>query len=89
MLGIKKLLIMVSMLGSFFMLAACGSDDAETAAAPAAAPAAESSAPAAEASAAPESGAGETLTIDQIEKAEGVVYQDEIYANWPYTEQSE
>ena len=56
-------------------LIACGDDDKTTMAAPAA-PAATPAAPA--------SGGGEATSTMKIEKAEGVVYQDEIYANWPY-----
>ncbi len=58
-------------------LIACGDDDKTTMTAPAApAPAATPAAPA--------SGGGEASSAMKIEKAEGVVYQDEIYANWPY-----
>jgi hypothetical protein len=88
MLGLNKSFVLFSMLSSLLLLAACGSDDAETTstAAPVAettsAPAMEK-APATEAEVSADSGVSETLTIDQIEKAEGVIYQDEIYANWP------
>lgn len=56
-------------------LVACGDDDKATmsAPAPAAAPAAMSA-----------SGDEKATSSMKIEKAEGVVYQDEIYANWPY-----
>ncbi len=63
------------------LLSACGGDDsADTAST---APAAPAAAPMAESTQAASSG-GEALSMDSIEKAEGVVYQDEIYANWPY-----
>jgi hypothetical protein len=76
----KKSFILLSIVSSLLLLGACGSDDSADAAssAPAAAPAAVS-AP----TPAPTSD-GEGLSMDNIEKAEGVVYQDEIYANWPY-----
>jgi hypothetical protein len=54
-------------------LIACGDDDKTTMTAPAAAT-----------PATPASGGGEASSAMKIEKAEGVVYQDEIYANWPY-----
>jgi hypothetical protein len=70
--------ILISMISALLLLGACGGDDADTTSAPAPAPAAASApAPAA-------SSEGEALSMDNIEKAEGVVYQDEIYANWPY-----
>ena len=59
-------------------LTACGDDDKampaadDTAAAPAAAPAA------------PASGGDDIFSSLNIEKAEGVIYQDEMYAGWPY-----
>ncbi|MGB1799319.1 MAG: hypothetical protein ACPHLK_00655 [Gammaproteobacteria bacterium] len=89
MLGLNKSFVLFSMLSSLLLLAACGGDDAETTST--AAPVAETtSAPAMAEAAATETeasadsgGVSETLTIDQIEKAEGVIYQDEIYANWP------
>jgi hypothetical protein len=59
-------------------LTACGDDDK-------AMPAANDSAAApAAASAAPASGGDDIFSTMNIEKAEGVIYQDEIYANWPY-----
>jgi len=92
MLSLNKSFVLLSMLSGLLLLAACGGDDAETTstAAPAAettpapAPAVEE-APAAETMASADSGQT-TITLDQIEKAEGVVYQDEIYANWPAQE---
>ncbi len=66
----------LSVLVSFMLaLGACGESDKGTAAAPAA-PAASAPAPA------PAEPA--EFDISTVEKAEGVVYQDEIYANWPY-----
>ena len=85
MLSFNKYLVSILTVSGFLLLGACGGDDAETASAPAA-PVAQS-APAAEAApAAASSEEGAAITMDSIEKAEGVVYQDEIYANWPYTE---
>ncbi len=52
-------------------LVACGDDDKATMSAPAPA-------------AMPASGGEKATSSMKIEKAEGVVYQDEIYANWPY-----
>ena len=73
-MSIRKLLILLSiMISSLLLLSACGDDSADTA----------SSAPVAESMPAASSD-GEALSMDNIEKAEGVVYQDEIYANWPY-----
>jgi hypothetical protein len=75
----KPFILLSIMISGLLLLSACGNDDASTASAPApaATPMAESSAPAPS-----EDGMG--LSMDNIEKAEGVVYQDEIYANWPY-----
>jgi hypothetical protein len=73
---LNSLIIMVS---SLLILSACGGEDSGTASAPASAPAA--AAPAASSS---DSGDGGIFESLNIEKAEGVVYQDEIYANWPY-----
>jgi len=59
-------------------LTACGDDDKampaanDSAAAPAAAPAA------------PASDGDDIFSSLNIEKAEGVIYQDEMYAGWPY-----
>ena len=51
-----------------FGLVACGGDDSESESAPAAT-----------------SSTDESMDSSmEIEKAEGVIYQDEIYANWPY-----
>ena len=83
MSGLNKSFVLLSMVSGLLLLGACGSDEAETASAPAA----ESAAPAVEAAPAESSNEeGVAISIDSIEKAEGVVYQDEIYANWPYTE---
>jgi len=38
----------------------------------------------ADTAAAPAPAATDTSMDSSIEKAEGVIYQDEIYANWPY-----
>lgn len=77
----RKPFIFLSIITSILLLSACGGDD-ESASAPAA-----ESAPApsamAESTPAPSEGGG-AISMDSIEKAEGVVYQDEIYANWPY-----
>ncbi len=72
----------LSVLVSFMLaLVACGDSDKGTAAAPAA-PAA--STPAAPAASSPAPAEPAEFDISTVEKAEGVVYQDEIYANWPY-----
>jgi len=76
----KPFILLSIMISGLLLLSACGNDDADTASAPApaAAPMADS-----EPAMSSDSG-GEALSMDNIEKAEGVVYQDEIYANWPY-----
>lgn len=61
-----------------FGLAACGDDDKASMSAPA--ESAATSVPAA-APAASDDSMGSSM---DFEKAEGVIYQDEIYANWPY-----
>lgn len=62
-------------------LVACGDDD--KASMPASSDSA--SAPAAAApAAAPASGGDDIFSSLNIEKAEGVVYQDEMYSGWPY-----
>jgi len=62
-------------------LTACGDDDkAMPAASDSAAAPAATAAPAA----APASGGDDIFSSMNIEKADGVIYQDEIYANWPY-----
>lgn len=73
----SRMLLSSTVMASALMLAGCGEDEAPKSAAPAPAPAAPVSSTA---DAAP---AGE-FDINTVEKAEGVVYQDEIYANWPY-----
>ena len=63
-----------------FGLVACGDDDKAMPAA-----SADKAMPAASASAAaPAAGGDDIFSSLNIEKAEGVIYQDEIYANWPY-----
>jgi len=69
----SKLLLSI-MISTLLLLSACGGDDAETAS---------TSAPMAESTPAATSN-GDGFSLDNIERAEGVVYQDEIYANWPY-----
>ncbi|MFT5132813.1 MAG: hypothetical protein ACI9SC_001281 [Gammaproteobacteria bacterium] len=59
-------------------LVACGDDDKAMPAA-----SADKAMPAATA-AAPTASGDDIFSSMNIEKAEGVVYQDEIYANWPY-----
>jgi hypothetical protein len=60
-----------------FGLVACGEGDSGSASAPAES----ATAPAAMSS---ESSDDSMAASMAIEKAEGVIYQDEIYANWPY-----
>ncbi|MEQ8428741.1 MAG: hypothetical protein RLT87_03065 [Gammaproteobacteria bacterium] len=67
---------------ALFVLSACGDSDQGTASAPAAPTPAPAETAAAPAPAAEEADAG--FDISTIKKADGVVYQDEIYANWPY-----
>lgn len=66
----SKLIILLSIISSGLLLSACG-DDSETASAPAM-------------ESAPAEMASDSNASMSMEKAEGVVYQDEIYANWPY-----
>lgn len=75
MSGLYKSFVLFSIVSSFLLLGACGNDDAEM-----------NSMPAAESAAPASSEEGMATSMDSMEKAEGVVYQDEIYANWPYTE---
>ncbi len=74
----KPIILLTVMISALLLLAACGGDDADTASAPA--PATES-APAANGDSMGSPMVEEGMAI---EKAEGVIYQDEIYANWPY-----
>jgi hypothetical protein len=67
----KPVILLSIMISTLLLLSACGGDDSGTASAPAA-----ESMPAA-------SGDSMGSSMD-FEKAEGVIYQDEIYANWPY-----
>ncbi len=60
-------------------LVACGDDDKATTM-----PTPIESTPAPTTNAAPASGGDDIFSKLDIEKAEGVIYQDEIYANWPY-----
>jgi hypothetical protein len=60
-------------------LVACGDDDKATMLAPAAIEPAVS-----DTAAAPASDSDDIFSSMNIEKADDVVYQDEIYANWPY-----
>ncbi len=78
----KGILLSSAMAAAFLSLTACGGSDSGSASAPA--PAATAPAPAPEAAAPAEEMASEGFDISTVEKAEGVVYQDEIYANWPY-----
>lgn len=71
----NKSLLSVVLISSPLLLTACGESDSGSTAAPA-------SAPAAAAPATSDSAGG--FDANSIEKAEGVVYMDEIYANWPY-----
>ncbi|MBL1142505.1 MAG: hypothetical protein HND53_10775 [Proteobacteria bacterium] len=75
-MSVRKLFILISItISSIVLLSAC-SDDSGTSSKPAATAAPEP---------APTSD-GNPLSMDSIEKADGVVYQDEIYANWPYNQ---
>lgn len=69
----RRFIIFSTILSASFLLSACGEGDSGTASAPAA--------PAMESAPAP---ASEGTTMGNMEKADGVVYEDEIYANWPY-----
>ena len=72
---IKQILLSLMMIVSMLALTACEDSSPGQAVAPAPEPMAE---------AALAEGASEGFDISTVEKAEGVVYQDEIYANWPY-----
>ncbi len=72
----KPVILLSILIPTLLLLSACGGDDADTASAPAPAPAAESM---------PAASGGDSMGSSMnFEKAEGVIYQDEIYANWPY-----
>lgn len=71
---LRTYVLLISITGLLF---ACGESDSGTASAPA------------ESAAMPEKAMAEATMAEEsmaapIEKAEGVIYQDEIYANWPY-----
>ncbi len=74
-----RILLSSTMMASVLMLAGCGEAEAPKSAAPAPA-----QAPAAPVSTTADSAPAGEFDISTVEKAEGVVYQDEIYANWPY-----
>lgn len=79
MIKTSRFIYLSVLVPALFVLSACGDSDKGTASAPAPAPA--------ETAAAPETAddaAEAGFDISTIKKAEGVVYQDEIYANWPY-----
>jgi major membrane immunogen (membrane-anchored lipoprotein) len=76
-MSLNKPLILLSMISSLMLLGACGNDDSATTSAEGSATAMVESTPA------PASEEGMAISMDSIEKAEGVVYQDEIYAKWP------
>ena len=80
MLHKKYLLVTTVLAFASFLLTACGDYDKGNAVTPSPEPT--TSAPAAASPA--ESSGG--FDVSSIEKAEGVVYMDEIYANWPYSE---
>lgn len=69
-----KLLQFILMASVAFLFTACGEQEAS-------APAPAASAPAESADAPADSGA--SAIMSKIEKVDGVVYQDEIYAKWP------
>lgn len=60
-------------------LVACGDDDKAMPAATV-----EKAMPAAAPAAAPAASGDDVFSSLDIEKAEGVIYQDEMYAGWPY-----
>ncbi len=70
----KPIILLTVMISALLLLAACGGDDADIASATESAPAANGDS------------MGSPMVEEgmAIEKAEGVIYQDEIYANWPY-----
>lgn len=72
---IKQILLSLMMMVSILVLTACSDSDSGKAVAPASKPIA---------NAVPAKKASEGFDISTVEKAEGVVYQDEIYAGWPY-----
>lgn len=69
----KPVILLSIMISTLILLSACGGDDGDTASTPA--PAAESM---------PAASSDSMGSSMDFEKAEGVIYQDEIYANWPY-----
>ncbi|MEQ8288885.1 MAG: hypothetical protein RIB78_04080 [Gammaproteobacteria bacterium] len=79
MIKTSRFIYLSVLVPALFVLSACGDSDKGTASAPAPAPAETAAAPA---PATEEADTG--FDISSIEKADGVVYQDEIYANWPY-----
>ena len=74
----SKYILFPTLLSVALLLSACGESDSGSASAPASAPETTAAAPAAETS------SDSSSSMGNIEKAEGVIYQDEIYANWPY-----
>lgn len=75
MIANKQILLSSVLASAFVLLGGCGESDKGSASAPAPASAAAPALTATEEAA---------FDINNIEKADGVVYQDEIYANWPY-----
>jgi major membrane immunogen (membrane-anchored lipoprotein) len=71
----KPFVLLSVMISSLLLLSACGDSDSDNMSAPA-----ESM----DAPAMTESSSDGMDSSMSMEKAEGVIYQDEIYANWPY-----
>ena len=81
MSGVQQKVLLSVLVSIPLFIAGCGeSDKSASAPAPEAKPAAEATAEMPAAAPTEE----KSFDINNIEKAEGVVYQDEIYANWPY-----
>lgn len=70
MIEFRKVIIFLTIL-SASLLSACGEGDSGTASAPAM-------------ESAPATTSDSSSSMGSMEKADGVVYEDEIYANWPY-----
>ena len=78
MINTSRFIYLSVLVPTLFVLSGCGDSDKGAASAPAPAETAAAPAPA------PEAEADAPFDISTVEKADGVVYMDEIYANWPY-----